>query len=178
MLRWIIAAICPLLFVAQEQASRPATKPAETQPASQPAGTTLRNPEQIEILKNLLNRQDRAMPVRPQPAQKPGQEAPTSQATDAEGHPLLLEGTFLSERPGRLVREEGRAKFVCYIDGGGQAPRAIEILESQLLEAMEREAEAGFSEFIVSGEVTRYRGRNYLLLRKILRRVDNGNLGP
>jgi hypothetical protein len=178
MLRLIIAAICSLAL-AQQPTSQPASEPAESQPSTQPATRpTVRDPEQVEILKTLLNRQDRAMLVRPQAPEKPGQEMPTSQATDPEGNPLLLEGTFLSERPGRLAHEDARAKFICYVDSGGQSPRTIEILPSQLLEAMEREAEAGFSDFIVSGEVMRYRGRNYLLLRKILRRVDNGNLGP
>ena len=188
--RCMIAVIWSLALAAQEPAARPAAKPNDsrpasqpatrpaTQPSTQPAGTALRNPEQIEILKGLIRGQDRAVPVRPQPTHKPDHQTPASQATDAEGHPLLLEGAFLSERPGRLVHEDGRAQFVCYVDGSGQAPRALEILSSQLLEAMERETEAGFSEFIVSGEVTRYHGRNYLLLRKILRRVDNGNLEP
>ncbi len=164
----------------------PPTPPAagaETQPATatQPAPTTsnppssLRKPEQAETLKALLRRQEGRTPIKPlqEAAQSDGQR----QGLDPEGNSLLLEGTFLVERPGRLLREEGRSLFICRVEGS-KATRTMEIHENQLLELMEREAEAGFSEFIVSGEVTRYRGRNYLLLRKILRRVGHGNVKP
>jgi hypothetical protein len=165
-----------VVLIGQDKgAEPPATKPAESQPATQPADSSLRRPQQVEVLKGLLGRQDRAAPVRPEP-QKRGPESAPSAGADGQG--LLLEGAFLSERSGRLVHEGGRAKFVFNVDGAGQSPRSIDILENQLLEAMEREAESGFGDFIISAEVTRYQGRNFLLLRKILRRVDHGNLGP
>ncbi len=177
MLRWIMTTIVAGLLVLQpQQKPAPEAKPADTQPASQPADAnpTLRKPSQAEILKNLLSRKDRAVPVRPIPSGS-GRSKPT---VGPDGQPLLLEGTFLVERPGRLIHENGRPSFVFQGDGESTATRSMVILESQLLETMEREAEAGYSEFIVSGEVTRYNGRNYLLLKKVLRRVANGNLGP
>ncbi len=85
---------------------------------------------------------------------------------------------MLVERRGRLIHEDGRAKFVLYADATSQVPRTLEVIPNQLLEAMEREGRAGFNDFIVTAEVTRYKDRNYLILRKILRRVDHGNLGP
>jgi hypothetical protein len=177
MLPWMLATVSTLLLLGQDKGTEPpATKPAESQPSTQPAGSSLRGPQQIQVLKGLLDSKDRATPVRPEPQPKKGAESAPS--TGSDGTDLLLEGTFLSERPGRLVHEGGRAKFVFNADGGGQSPRSLEVLENQLLEAMEREAEAGFASFVVSGEVSRYRGRNFLLLRKILRRVDHGNLGP
>jgi hypothetical protein len=131
----------------------------------------VRPPSQADILRKLLARDERATPILPQDPQKPGT------TLDVEGLPLLLEGTFITERPGRLVHEDGRARFIFYPEGG-RISRSLEILQCQLLEMMEREADAGFSEFVVSGEVTRYRDRNYLLLRKILRRAGHGNLSP
>ncbi len=175
MLPWMLAAVSTLLLMGQDKSTEPsATKPAESQPATQPTGPSLRRPPQLQILQNLLSRPGRATPVRPEP-QKPGPASAPAAASD--GQDLLLEGAFLSERPGRLIHEGGRAKFVFNAESG-QPSRSVEILENQLLEAMEREAEAGFTDFVVSAEVTRYRGRNCILLRKLLRRVDHGNLGP
>ena len=176
MLRWILMTVCTVMLAGQAQEKQPAEKPADTQPATRPAGssTTLRKPAQADILKNLLRRDERPMPIRPQKPLPTGEGGEASHA----GQPLLLEGAFLFERPGRLVHEDGRAKFVFHADDGTQATSTMEICPNQLLEAMEREVEAGFSEFIVSAEVTRYRGCNYLILRKLLRRVGHGNLSP
>lgn len=178
MLRWTLAVACTAMVVGQvERSQEPDTRPADTQPATRPADadTTLRKPAQADILKNLLGRQDRLRPIRPRPSDE-GSEG--GAGAEPDGQPLLLEGTFLVERPGRLMREDGRAVFVFRVDADAAASRSMPILENQLLETIEREAEAGFSEFIVSAEVTRYRGRNFLLLRKVLRRVGHGNIGP
>ena len=128
----------------------------------------------MEILRNLLDQEDRPAPIQPQSGPAPATEA----ALGSDGQPLLVEGTSLVERPGRLVHEDDKSKFVFNIGGSDQKTRKMEILENQLLETMEQEAEAGFAEFIISAQVTRYRGQNYLLLRKVLRRVSHGNLSP
>jgi hypothetical protein len=91
---------------------------------------------------------------------------------------LLLEGTMLVERAGRLVRDGEKSMFEFVSEAGDEHLHSMELLPSQLLEAMENEAEQGGETFIVSGEVTRYRGRNYLRLVKVLRRVGHGNLAP
>lgn len=177
MVRWMLVTICSsLLLATAEDRPQPESQPATSQPATRPADarTTLRKPAQAEILRNLLEQQDRPTPIQPDaPAQR---EA--SAGIGPDGQPLLIEGTSLIERPGRLMREGGRSKFAFHAEGDTEAPRTMEILESQLLETMEREAEAGFSEFIISGKVTRYRGQNYLLLWKVLRRTSHGNVGP
>ncbi len=173
---WILAAASVILLypsTAQE------TKPAQP-PASQPPDTTiLRRPAQANILKNLLAREERAMPVRPDSAiSRSGQTTGDQGLAEAARQPTLPEGTFLVERPGRLVREDGRPMFVFHADGSTSVPTMMELCPNQLLELMEREATAGVNDFIVSGEVTQYRDRNYLILRKILRRVGHGNLAP
>lgn len=164
-----------LLFVAANTAQKAAAAEpdAASQPASQPTTAGARRPAQAEILRNLLSEQaERPKPVLPTDSGRQGGDA----AGSARG--LLTEGTIVVERPGRLVREDGRAKFLLHVEGEGPAPRAMPVLESQLLELMEREAEAGFAEFIVSAEVTRYRGTNYLLMRKVLRRTSHNNVAP
>lgn len=182
MVPWMLATVCAVLLASPSQdAPQSENKPADTQSATRPsdASPTLRKPAQAEILKNLLGRDERPTPIRPQqPAAYVGARPTPTAGVAADGQPLLLEGTFLVERPGRLVHEDGRAKLVLSPEVEGKGPRTLEILPNQLLEAMEHEASAGFTEFIVSAEVTRYRGSNYLVLRKILRRVGHGNLGP
>ncbi len=174
MTAWLAVAFMLALATMTPQ-QKPAEPPAETQPASRPSEgrTTLRKPAQSEILRNLLARTDRPTAIAPQTPESPGEVRP------GEGGmpPLLLEGTMLVERPGRLIHEEGRARFA-FLDGDNRATRTLDLLENQLLELMEREAQAGFNEFVISAEVTRYRDRNYLLVRKLLRRVEHGNLGP
>jgi hypothetical protein len=163
------------LALAQESAAPPAAPPAATQP-----GGTLRKPEQAEILQSLLRERDQAKPILPSRPTAPGAQNATREimpGTRQLPSGLLSEGSFISERPGRFIRESGRPVFVFSLPGS-TATQAIEVLPNQFLEALEREALTGGTEFIVTAEVTVYSGRNYLLIRKILRRVDHGNLGP
>jgi hypothetical protein len=176
MFSWIVPTLCATLLAAQSEGSQePPTRPTASQPSTQPAETssTLRKPAQANILKGLLRHAERPEPIQPAESATPKRGAA---AKGPDGLPLLLEGTMLVERPGRLIHEDGRAKLVLYADTESQSPRSIEIMPSQLLEAMEREQRAGFNEFVISAEVTRYKDRNYLMLRKILRRVGHGNV--
>lgn len=181
MLIWTCALLLllPLPQSAEPQEATTAQAPSET-PTSQPveAQATLRKPVQAEILRSLLGRQEHPKPIRPQVPADGDAEDGQALGIGPDGQALLLDGTYLTERPGRLVHEGGRPKFVLQTEDGSRPSRTLELLPNQLLEALEREAEAGFTEFIVSGEVTRYNERNFLLLRKILRRVDHGNLSP
>jgi hypothetical protein len=174
MLGPIVSSAFAMLLVMQAQ-DKPGV--ATSQPSSQPTGRTtpLRKPADAELLRKLLDRKDQPVPIPPQADKLP---TLAERGIGPDGQPLLLEGTPLVERPGRLVRDGGRSKFVFFLDGEAQAPRTIPILESQLLETLENEADAGYHEFIVSGEVTRFRGENYLLLRKVLRRTGQDNVAP
>ena len=159
----------------QEQAT---TQPAASQPTTSPRA--MRPPAQAEIIENLLRDGSRPTLILPQDSQAIIGDGVTSSrpATEPDGPALLVEGTMLVERPGRLVWEQDKAKFAFFAPGQSPGLRTMEILPSQLLEAMEREARVGSSEFVISAEVTRYKDCNYLLLRKILRRVRHGNLSP
>jgi hypothetical protein len=149
----------------------PAGTPA---PGSAPANPrTLRRPAQAEIIEDLLREREATGVILPQDPQGGG--VPLGAVADDSG--LIPEGTILVERPGRLVSEGGRPTFVFLASASGGQLQAMEILPSQLLEAMERES-AATTAFTVSAQVTRYRGRNYLLLLKVLHRVGHGNLSP
>jgi hypothetical protein len=148
-----------------------------TQPA---APRTLRRPEQAEIIQNLLRDREPSIMIVPQdPEAVIGQRVPTTQPVGAAQEPtLLVDGAIVVERPGRLLYENGEPIFAFFSLDAGPQLNAMQLLPNQLLEAVEREAKLGSSEFVISGRVTRYRGDNYLLLLKALRRVENGNLAP
>jgi hypothetical protein len=185
MLRWLLTAVMTSLVVITPQENKPHAgqgKPQAGQPASAPATQPItRKPQQVDILQKLLERQARAEPI---PAREPDSQATgrrtsgNGMGTSVDSATLLLEGTMLIERPGHFVLDGDRAEFVFTPDGSQRVLPAMEILRTQLLETLESEAQRGGTEFIISAEVTRYHKKNYIILRKVLRRVDNGNISP
>jgi hypothetical protein len=183
MMYWMIAAALALTWVSPPQQRLDQEQPAEpgqvgaTQPASRPGEpqSTFRKPDQARILEELLRRRESPRPIRP--AQPGGVQASEADASTAD-KPLLLEGTPLVERPGRFMVADERPLFVFHPDDSSRAPQTMEILKNQFLEIMEDEAKVGVSEFVISADVTSYRGQNYLLIHKVLRRVPNRNLSP
>jgi hypothetical protein len=160
------------------QEKEKAGESAEAQPASQPAGRTVspRNPTQARILEELLRDAEQA---RPRPiVSEPQVERGRGSAEGSQPGSLLPDG-YLVERAGRLVRSGEHVEF--HFTSGSPAegaPNIMEFNKNRWLEAMEVEAEAGVEEFVISAEVTRYRGRNYLNLLKYRRQVSHGNLTP
>ncbi|MEW6252003.1 MAG: hypothetical protein AB1716_15285 [Planctomycetota bacterium] len=179
MLSWIFSA-ASILVLASPVQEQPRQEPAQKQPATQSApGPTTRHAPQHEILRKLIQQRERRTPIAPvSPEQTGSGGRQAERQTDSEGHPLLIDGAVLVERPGRLVYEGGRPVFILHLEGADGRTRKLELLKNQMLEAMEREAKAGFTEFILSGEITRYDGANYLLIRKLLRRMDDDNVRP
>jgi hypothetical protein len=100
-------------------------------------------------------------------------------APSEELEPLLPEGAYLVDRAGRLVKRENWWTFVHEDRGQVVRSRPLRVLPSQLLETMEYASAEGTGDivFVVSGEITEFRGVNYLLLRKVLIRRAMGNLG-
>ena len=91
---------------------------------------------------------------------------------------LLPDGSRLVDRPGRLTRVAGFFTFSFESRGTGAPELPMRLLPNRLLEDMEIVSAGGERPlvFIVSGEVTEYRGVNYLLVQKLLVRPDLGNL--
>lgn len=176
MIRQIEVLLLSLILLLQSNtappASQPATRPADSQPAEE---QTLRKPAQADILKNLLRERDQPRPIIPERNDGTPVTRPTG-PDSAAGE--LVDGTFLSMKSGRLVREGGKSMFSFILDPGARSPVSFELLENEFLELMENEAEAGRNEFTISAEVTRYRGHNYLLVKNLQRRLTNGNLSP
>ena len=184
---WV--ATTSLAFNARDQqrppapAPAPATQPTATQPATSkptatrpaPTSQTTRRSEQMEIIQNLL-RAERTKLILPQGAESVGQTDVMNAGADRA--PILVDGTILVDRPGRLIVEQGKPTFVFHAESEGAKLTSMEILPNRLLEAMQREAQTAAPDFVISAEVTRYANHNYLLLRKVVRRVGHGNLAP
>lgn len=176
----LVAAFAATWVEMPQETTKSGADSATTQPATKPVrrSGTLREPAQAEVLRKLLGRESRYQAILPQPPESKGERGISeSRSPSTKAPALLLEGTTLVERPGRLLITGDRAEFAFY-DDGGETLRTIEINKNGYLEVMERSAKAGVDEFIISAEVTRYRDKNYLNVLKVLRRVPNGNLGP
>ncbi|MCA9243226.1 MAG: hypothetical protein KDA32_04665 [Phycisphaerales bacterium] len=132
----------------------------------------LPNDAQERVLQGLLRDQSRR-PILRRDAST-GQEIQTAQEGDKT---LLLEGQMLVMRQGRLEVLSDRAEFH-FLDAAEAGLEVIELLPNQTREFMERLFSSGVADFIVTGEVQRYRGKNYLLVRKADPFRGNGNLAP
>ncbi len=135
----------------------------------------LRGPTVEEILADLEEERG-ARPAGTDPEQPPAVNQVTPGVSplpwidpDRQAGPnkLLLEGTFVFERRGRLARSQlsGEWYFIYDADGHGFADPPMVLLPCMALQHMERIAELRGDSvvFIVSGEVKVYHGRNYLL---------------
>lgn len=83
---------------------------------------------------------------------------------------LWPEGHYVVDRRGRLVKSGDAWTFVFEADGKSMADPPINVLPNRWLEKMESDVAASHEALIfqVSGEVTVYHNKNYLLLRKVL----------
>ena len=165
------------------QTTRPATAdaPAANEPAAVPAAaqsgsTTRPNGKSAEEMLNQLLKPtgESAKPLAPTTAPAGGTvDATSGAAAVAPGAPVVTvmrEGTDLVNRVGRLTRSaDGNGwEFTFESDGRTMLDPPVIILPNLTLMLMENNA-AGASRdvrFRITGEVTEYRGRNYVLLRK------------
>ena len=151
------------------------TAPAQSQPTERQSFP--RNPTQARILEELLHEQerDRVQPI----LSEGGADTGTPGEQRADQGSLLTDGARLYEKLGRLVVSNGRSEFHFSTGALSKEIRPIMVFnKNQLLEMMEGEAQRGIVEFIITADVTRYRGENYLTLLKYRRQVSHGNLTP
>lgn len=156
------------LAIAQDSTMTPVANPQSSETASEPPPERRPRPAQVDVLQDLLRDRERTRSVRPQF----NELSPNGFDGD-----LFPEGS-VTTRAGRLVLGDGTTKFRFNSSDEKLGGRTFEVLKNAWLERMERDTQAGMTEFIVSGEVTRYRGSNYLLIRNYRRQVSNGNLTP
>jgi hypothetical protein len=93
-------------------------------------------------------------------------------APGAQPMTVLREGTFLIDRVGRLTRSaDGHvAEFAFESDGKALRDPPVILLPNLKLMAMETAARASSRDlrFRITGMVTEYNGRNYVLLEKVV----------
>jgi hypothetical protein len=86
--------------------------------------------------------------------------------------PTLREGTFIINRVGRLTHTADGQQAEFAFDADGRAMRDPPMIILQNLKLMQMENAASGSSrdlrFRVSGMVTEYKGRNYVLLDKVV----------
>ncbi len=88
-----------------------------------------------------------------------------------EGEKLLPEDTRIFDRLGRLRQTaDGKPEFLYESDGQTQVDAPMLILPNLKLAQMERAVQAatGIPKFIITGTVTEYGDRNYILIEKLV----------
>jgi|GEM_PF-1000198 len=159
-----------------QNAKSPSTRPTSA-PTTQRSST--RKPPQAAILAPLLRNVERPRAgIRPDVLREAGGGAGGGLAAKRSAGALLPEGTIVAQRPGRFVRSDGRASFQFDAAGEDTPLPPLEIQKNSWLGAMERAADAGVTDFLLTGEITTYRGRNYLIVLNFRRRISHGNVGP
>ncbi|MGH7131874.1 MAG: hypothetical protein ACREJO_08020 [Phycisphaerales bacterium] len=149
----------------------PTAKPAEPKPAEpKPAENGNADPAgMINKLEDAARERDAARPVlavpapgaAPAPTHSTGPSIPT-----VPPEKLLREGSMITSRRGRMIRQpDGDWALTFDADAAGKSEPALLLLPCMNLQAMERVAERGgeAATMSVSGIVTTYKSRNYLL---------------
>jgi hypothetical protein len=142
----------------------PPPPPPTTQPKLVPA---------TELLEQML-RDGSKSPKRLQPSGDPAQRDKTTGAAavapGAEQMNVMREGTFVLDRTGRLTKsaDGSQSEFTFDSDGRSMRDPPIVVLPNLKLKAMEDAVNGSNRDlrFRVTGVVTEYRGRNYVLLEK------------
>ncbi len=178
----IVAAVA----IAQERTpSNNEVSPEQQKPESKaPTGEKdeVSTPPQVsadDILKEFQKDRPKAQPIMPGTA--PDEEILRNDEDTPERRKLRFpDGFFLVDRTGRLT-QEGEWWVFTFVSDNNPAEMPdppMKLLPNQMLERMVRESEgaARTVDFVVSGEVTDFMGENYLLLRKLMRKRDMGNL--
>jgi hypothetical protein len=158
-----IAAFITLTIVAPVAFAQ-STQPSATMPAQQ----------KLDAMLKPLGPSGGARPLQPQPGPVPI-DATTGMAAVAPGAPqmtVMREGTFLVDRMGRLTRAaDGQTwEFTFESDGRAMKDPPVVILPNLKLMAMEQAVKSTNRDlkFRITGMLTEYNGRNYVLLEKVV----------
>jgi len=153
--------------------ARPARPAGPQEPRHQIRPSINEPNDELSIPDEILNRLTTKMPARTQAI---------SPSAGAKNHSLPQSKTdvILADRIGFLTRRpDGINEFVPDALGRGIGKRSIRLLGCEALEHAEQiqSAELEAVRFKVAGIVTRYKGKDYLLLQRAVRVYDYGNFG-
>jgi hypothetical protein len=149
-----------------------------TKPTTRP-----RNQSADEVLDRMLQPGGGgAQPLQPgnRPPAVDKTTGPGAVAPDAPVMQVMREGSFIVDRVGRLTRSADGSQFEFVFDSDGQAmqdPPVIVLPNSKLatMESVLADSSRDIR-FRITGEVTEYRGRNYVLLQKVVVVAENDKL--
>src|SRR5262245_26844463 len=180
---WIATAVT-LAFGLQEQGAKTSPdKPQASRPApsSGPSTTTAPNttPRDAEVLRELIREVERQPGTTAKGTRAP---VPSSLPSDPRGgrsrdEAPVEEGGAVVDRTGRLTRVGQWIEFRFERDDG-KGTASFQLQPNAALEQVERDVDAGATLAIISGEVQRYRGKSYLLVKTYRRAAQRGNLSP
>lgn len=189
---WIALGALALCLAAWQLGALAQNPPAGSPPAtSQPADSRdaesvnpRREPSPTDILDMLAPRDAATRPiVRPNLPGRPQRVSPAPEGMPKNAMApvaprLYPDGYRLVDRPGRLTREGAQWILAFENRNANMVEPPIRLLPNRMLEDMEIASSGGAQPvvFLVSGEVTEYRGVNYLLVQKMLIRPEMGNL--
>jgi hypothetical protein len=151
------------------------SKPAATQPVTRPTGSGVQAVPPGQLLDSLLKPPSAAG----QPLQRI-QEGPVPDATSgknavAPAAPqinLIREGSYIVDRTARLTKSADGQSAELTFDSDGKALKDPPMVILPNLKLMEMEAavlgNARDLRFKVTGQVTEYKGRNHVLLEKVV----------
>src|SRR4051812_11278911 len=158
-MRWVVA-VLPLLIAgsALAQTTRPTTRPVEP-------------PNPDLMLRQLLSpSRPNAKPLEPVNfPPEPDQTSKMAVSPKVQAQNLVREGSYIIDRVARLTRTpEGQSEVTLEADGFALKDPPMIILPNLKLTAMETMVKNTSRDlrFQVSGMVTEYNGRNYILLEQ------------
>lgn len=151
--------------------------PTEPPVAGEPSPGQPAVPSAEEIQEAFEKARPRNVPIPPTPLPSTEETKPTDR-TELPTGARFPDGYLLVDRAGRMVREGEWWTFAFESDSPGYEEPPMKLLPNRMLERMiyETQGASGNVVFVVSGEVTDFQNENFLLLRKLLRRRDMGNI--
>lgn len=165
----LIALSAGSVFISTSQARQtPATQPStpSTRPSALPAD---------QLLSQMLRPNERASATLKPQADSEVRDITTGRgatAPNAPQMPLLREGSFVVDRTGRLTRnnEGGGWEFTFDADGRTLKDPPMMILPNLKLQTMEDAVKGANRDlrFRITGVITEYRGRNAVLIEKVV----------
>lgn len=180
--RFVILALgVTLTFsAALAQIIAPPTLPAEPSttptaptavPTTLPATTPTTLPSAERVLENLLQQAPANPVIAPTGTNPTATPLVPGVAPNQPTVKRVREGQFVWNRTGRLVKEEktGQWLFAFEADGKEMKDPPMGLLPSMNLEQMERLSDGGVKavRFKISGQVTEYHGKNFLLVTAV-----------
>jgi hypothetical protein len=171
----IVVAVASLILAQRARAQT--TQPLAPSPATVQSVPTTRpaNASAEQMLRQMLQPPGQgAQPLKPLPDLPPAADATSGAgavAPDVPPQRVLREGTLLLDRIGRLTPAADGKTFELTLEadgGNGLADPPLVLLPNRRLMQLEDQVLNSYQDqkIRVSGEITEYRGRNYLLLQR------------